>query len=186
MTTPGSVGAAVDEMVRVLTPHAGADWGVRAGSLDWSCWETAAHVAHDLTAYAMQLAARPDDAYLPLDLVVRPGADPARLLAIVRGAGRLLSTAIDTAGPQARAWHWGPTDPAGFAALGMNEILVHTYDIAQGLGLDWLPPPGPARTILTRLFPEAPAGDDPADVLLRCTGRRGDTGPDWTLKAALG
>ncbi|GLY95167.1 maleylpyruvate isomerase N-terminal domain-containing protein [Actinoplanes sp. NBRC 103695] len=181
-----TVGGAVAEMTRLLTPHVGADWDVRAGSLDWSCWETAAHIAHDLTAYAMQLSAGTDDAYLPLDLVVRPGTPPARLLQIVQGCGRLLTAAVDAAGPDARAWHWGPTDPTGFAALGMNETLVHTYDIAQGLGLDWLPPEDAARTILDRLFPDAPTTEDHADMLLRCTGRRGETGPDWTLRAARG
>jgi hypothetical protein len=50
------VEAAVGEMTRVLMPHAEADWHVQAGSLEWSCWETAAHVAHDLVAYAGQVA----------------------------------------------------------------------------------------------------------------------------------
>ena len=178
------VEAAVAEMIRVLEPHVHADWSRPAGSLEWSCWETAAHIAHDLTAYAMQLSARPDDAYLPLDLLVRPGTPNARLLQIVRGCGRLLTAAIDAAGPDARAWHWGPTDPTGFAALGMNEVLVHTYDITRGLGVDWLPPAGAAATILDRLFPSATG--EPVDALLRSTGRRGDTGPDWKLRAARG
>ena len=55
------VEAAVGEMSRALRPHTDADWLVRAGSLDWTCWETATHVAHDLIAYAGQIAggARP-------------------------------------------------------------------------------------------------------------------------------
>lgn len=53
------VGLAVAAMVEVLTPHAtDRDWSVRAGSLDWSCWTTAAHVAHDLLAYAGQVTSR--------------------------------------------------------------------------------------------------------------------------------
>ena len=35
-------------MLAVLTPRADEDWQVPAGSLEWSCWTTAAHVAHDL------------------------------------------------------------------------------------------------------------------------------------------
>lgn len=58
-------------MVAVLTPQEGADWHARAGSLEWSCWATAAHVAHDLLAYAGQVAARATDGYLPFDLVTR-------------------------------------------------------------------------------------------------------------------
>ena len=72
----GDVDQAVAEMVQVLTPHETADWRRSAGTLEWSCWHTAAHVAHDLLAYAGQLAARPNSAYLPFDLVVR---DDARL-----------------------------------------------------------------------------------------------------------
>lgn len=178
---------AVAEMVRVLGPYAPADWQVPAGSLDWTCWTTAAHVAHDLTAYAMQLAAREPRRYLPLDLVVRPGIPPREVLEIVTAAGRLLSTTVSAAPPGARAWHWGPADPSGFAALGVNETLVHTYDISRGLGIDWLPPAPLSAAVLARLFPDAPE-EDPARALLWCTGRIELPGrprlTSWVLKAA--
>ena len=164
------VDQAVAEMVRVLTPHSSADWRCPAGTLDWSCWETAAHVAHDLIAYAAQLAAQDESAYLPFDLVVRDSAFPVDLLRIVSGVGRLLSTALDASDPRMLAWHWGLTDPSGFAALGVNETLVHTYDITTGLGVRWDPPESLCRAVLARLFPDAPAGD-PAQVLLWSTGR---------------
>jgi hypothetical protein len=149
----------VAEMVRVLAPYESADWRCPAGALHWSCWTTAAHVAHDLLAYAGQLAARPDDAYLPFDLVVRHDASPRDLLRIVTGCGRLLSNALDASESTVRGWHWGPTDPSGFAAMGVNETLVHTYDITQGLEISWLPPESLCRAVLARLFPDAPAGD---------------------------
>lgn len=164
------VDQAVAELVRALAPHEDADWWVPAGPLEWSCRQTAAHVAHDLAAYATQLAAANDSAYLPFDLVVRDDASPRELLRIVVGAGRLLSTVVAAAAPTARAWHWGPTDPSGFAALGVNETLVHTHDITAGLGVGWSPPESLCRAVLGRLFPDAPAGD-PARVLLWCTGR---------------
>lgn len=182
------VDAAKAEMLAVLTPAADADWGVTAGPLEWTCRETAAHVAHDLLAYAAQLTGRPDDAYLPLDLTVRPGATPRQILQIVAACADLLAVALRAAGPDARAWHWGPTDPTGFAALGVNEMLVHTSDIAAGLRIDWQPPAPLCAAVLARLFPDAPAGDPPA-VLLWCTGRI--VLPDhprrasWTLRAAV-
>ncbi|WP_216592482.1 hypothetical protein [Verrucosispora sioxanthis] len=174
----GEVDQAVAEMVRALTPHVSRDWREhRAGTLEWSCWTTAAHVAHDLLAYAGQVAARPDEAYLPFDLVVRDDAAPRDVLAVVTACGRLLG------------WHWGATDPGGFAALGVNETLVHTWDIAQGLGIDWRPPAELCAAVLARLFPQAPAGD-PVDVLLWCTGRAELAGhprvTSWVLKAAVG
>ncbi|GIJ12075.1 hypothetical protein Van01_52890 [Micromonospora andamanensis] len=179
---------AVTEMVRVLTPYESADWRNRAGTLDWSCWTTAAHVAHDLLAYAGQVAARPDDAYLPFDLKVRDDASAGDLLRIVTASGRLLSTVLAASEPSARAWHWGPTDPSGFAALGVNETLMHTFDITAGLGITWHPPEDLCAAVLSRLFPDVP-GDDPVRGLLWSTGRADIPGrprrTSWISKAAV-
>ena len=179
---------AVAEMVRALTPYESRDWQVPAGSLEWSCWTTAAHVAHDLLAYAGQVAAKPRSAYLPFDLVIHADAPPRDVLRVVIASGRLLSSALPAAGPDARAWHWGPTDPGGFAALGVNETLVHTYDITRGLGISWLPPEPLCAAVLARLFPDAPKGD-PVGVLLWSTGRAELEGrphvTSWILKAAV-
>ncbi|GGT26238.1 hypothetical protein GCM10010271_32390 [Streptomyces kurssanovii] len=93
------VGAAVAEMLRVCGPHTAEDWTVPAGPLEWTCWQTAAHIGHDLLAYAGQLAAQPADAYLPIDLNVRPTASPAEVLQAVNACGGLLSSALATADP---------------------------------------------------------------------------------------
>ncbi|GAA2768614.1 hypothetical protein GCM10010103_76570 [Streptomyces paradoxus] len=63
----------------------------------------------------------------------------------------------------------GPYDPEGFAAMGVAETLLHTYDITQGLSVHWLPPVPLSAAVLDRLFPAAPPGD-PTQVLLWCTG----------------
>ena len=42
--------AAAAATTAVLRPAVDRDWTVRAGDLDWSCWTTAAHIAHDLIA----------------------------------------------------------------------------------------------------------------------------------------
>jgi hypothetical protein len=179
---------AVAEMTRVLTPYESANWRCQAGTLDWSCWTTAAHIAHDLLAYAGQLAAQPDDAYLPFDLKVRDDASPRDLLRIVTASGRLLSNTLAASEPTARAWHWGPTDLSGFAALGVNETLMHTFDITMGLEITWHPPEALCKAVLARLFPDAPPGD-PVRVLLWSTGRANLPGhprvTSWVLKAAI-
>ncbi|GAA4204168.1 hypothetical protein [Actinocatenispora rupis] len=54
--------------------------------------------------------------------------------------------------------------------MGVAETLLHTYDIVQGLGVGWRPPGRLSAAVLTRLFPDAPAGD-PTAVLLWSTGR---------------
>ncbi|MFD6171103.1 DinB family protein [Streptomyces coeruleorubidus] len=153
------VDAAVAEMLQVLSPHTAEDWTVPAGPLEWTCWQTAAHIGHDLLAYAGQLAAQPADAYLPFDLHVRPTASPAEVLQAITACGGLLSSALAAASPTMRAWHWGPCDPEGFAAMGVAETLLHTHDITQD-----------CPAVLNRLFPATPPGDR-TRVLLWCTGR---------------
>jgi hypothetical protein len=173
---------AVAELVSVLGPACDRDWHVQAGSLEWTCWQTAAHVAHDLIAYAVQVVGSPSSSYLPLDLVVRSEAPPHALLDVIQACGRLLGVAIASADPSSRAWHWGPTDPGGFAALGVNEVLVHTFDIATGLAIEWRPPDDLAAAVLARLqfavvtpsghvIPEPPAGEAASLTLLWLTGR---------------
>jgi hypothetical protein len=176
------------EMRTALAPHTGLDWhAIPAGGLDWSCWTTAAHVGHDLLAYAGQLAGQPADDYLPFDLSIKDSATAGEVLDVVRACARLLATAVDAAGPEVRAWHWGPCDAGGFAALGVNETLLHTVDITRGLGVDWTPPADLCAAVLDRLFPTAPPGD-PVEVLLWSTGRGELDGHDrltsWVLKAA--
>ncbi|AUG80648.1 hypothetical protein CFP65_5973 [Kitasatospora sp. MMS16-BH015] len=182
------VAAAVAEMMRVLEPQVARDWTVPAGGLDWTCWETAAHVAHDLLAYAGQVAGRSAEAYLPFDLRVRSEATPREVLAVVTASAGLLGSALATADPGTRAWHWGPCDPAGFATMGVAETLLHTYDITRGLDLPWLPPVDLCEGVLRRLFPEAPAGGA-VQVLLWCTGRGELPGrprrTSWVWKAAI-
>lgn len=155
---------ALDSVVADLR-RPGIDWAGTAGTLQWSRRDTAVHIAHVLIAYAGQVAAGPDDAYLPMDLTVRAAATPAQIVTIVEAAGTLLIRAIAAASPADRGWRWGPTDPSGFAALGANELLNHAYDITGGR-----PPADLAAPVLARLFPDAPAGD-PSEVLLWCTGR---------------
>ena len=182
------VDAAVAEMLAVLTPRADVDWHARAGSLEWTCWRTAAHVAHDLLSYAGQLAGRAADGYLPFDLVIAPGAPPRDVLQVVSACGRILSLAVASAEAGPVAWHWGMSDAAGFAAMGVAEALVHTYDITQGLGVDWLPPEPLCQVVVARLLPDAPPGRA-SEILLWGTGRADLAGHprvgEWVWRAAL-
>jgi len=83
--------------------------------------------------------ARPPGGYLPLDLTVRDAATVPDVLAVTEACGRLLALALRATGPEARAWHFGPCDAGGFAALGVAETLIHTYDICWGLQVEWRP-----------------------------------------------
>ncbi|MFE4972499.1 hypothetical protein ACFRAR_10295 [Kitasatospora sp. NPDC056651] len=106
--------------------------------------------------------------------------------------GDSVRTALDAAPPELRAYHHGPCDPPGFAAMGVAETLLHTHDITRGLGLPWQPPAELCRLVLDRLFPHAPKEPDahPAEVLLWCTGRGELNGrpreSSWNWRAAVG
>jgi len=60
---------------------------------------------------------------------------------------------------------------AGYAALGIVETLVHTGDMADGLGLSWSPPDGICARVLARLFPDVPDDFRPWPTLLWACGR---------------
>lgn len=169
---PELVSESTHEMQCALQAAVDADWSRRlAGDLEWSCHRTGRHVADDLFSYASQILAQPLDDYLPVDAVVADDAAPQDLLRCVVMCGEMLRLAAATTGSDARGWHpYGSSDPGGFAAMGVVEVLVHTYDIACGLGLGWTPPDSLCKPVLERLFPGAPAGP-PSAVLLWLTGR---------------
>lgn len=163
---------ATDVMSDTLGAVQDRSWEVPAGDVEWTCRATAGHVADDLFSYASQVIAQPTDHYLPIEAVVDPSATNIEILKAVSMCGRLLANAVQLADPMARAWHpYGTSDPGGFAAMGVVEVLVHTFDITQGLGADWMPPAALCEPVLQCLFPKAPSGD-PAAVLLYCCGRR--------------
>lgn len=183
------VGLAVDEMRSALMPALDRPWEVPAADLEWTCRATAAHVADDLFSYASQVLAQPDSGFLPIEAVIDPRASNTEILRAVDMCGRLLSNAVDSAPADARAWHpCGTSDPEGFAAMGIVEVLVHAYDIAKGLELDWRPPSRLCTPVIHRLFPAAPEGDA-SQVLLYLTGRQTLVGKlrltDWSWDCSV-
>ncbi|MEU6123397.1 GNAT family N-acetyltransferase [Streptomyces sp. NPDC047123] len=168
---------AVEHAAKVLRGVAGQDWSVPAGGLDWSCLQTAEHIVGDFVAYACQLTSRAADAYVPFGAVLDEGTGPEGAIDAVEATGRLLAAAVRTTPRGVRAFHpypAGSADAAGFAAMGIAEVLLHTYDIACALGVDAEPPAELCEDLLAHLFahvPPAPAGSTPWATLLWATGR---------------
>ncbi|MFD3417367.1 maleylpyruvate isomerase N-terminal domain-containing protein [Streptomyces decoyicus] len=177
---------AVQLAVTVLREAPPTAWDGKAGTLEWDCWETVEHLSDDLFAYAVQLAPRkpPLEGNVPFVWESRrPGgpanavhadraAGPEGLLQVLEASGALLVAMVRTMPPQVRAHHvFGVSDPEGFAAMGTVETLVHTHDLAEGLGLAWNPPADLCTRVLARLFPDVTETADAWRTLLWATGR---------------
>ena len=176
MTDPVSAAAdqldaAVAATIAALQPTTDIDWARAATDLTWSVFDTAEHLASCLIGYAGQVVGQPTEGWVVPDVPLESGMSPAAVITYVGAAGGILASVVRTAAPDARGYHpYGTSDPVGFAAMGVVESLVHTYDIRLTAGQPWALPAGPAEFALRRLFPDAPAGS-PTDVLLWCTGR---------------
>lgn len=177
--------AAASTAVATLTTALDRDWSTRAGSLEWTCRRTLDHVPDALCFYSVHLARRARER-VPF---VRDGAPDrvtvAELLGALEGAAGILAALVDTSPPGTRAFHpAGMADPEGFAAMGCDEILVHTADIAGGMAIEWAPPADLAARVVARLFPWVETGEDPWTTLLWANGRVAAAGrerlaPDW-------
>lgn len=174
--THSDVHTVADLVVGALKPNTDRDWMVPAGTLEWSCWDTAEHIAGVGLVYAAQLAIRKQESrYARLYPRLFPQPAPVEVCESIEAAYRLLAYTVQAAGPQVRAYHpYGRADAEGFAAIASAEALVHTYDIMSGLGLEFVPDREVCRRLRARTFPDAPDTADPWAELLRATGRTGD------------
>ncbi|GGN26753.1 GNAT family N-acetyltransferase [Streptomyces fuscichromogenes] len=169
------VTAAVAGCTAALRTAVDRDWaGVRAGRLDWNCHDTAVHIADDLVAYAANLAGRAEDAYVPFELRLDDGTDNSGLLHVIETTGALLAATVRTTPRTARGFHPYPfrsADRAGFAAMGIAEVLLHTHDMATGLEIPYRPAEELAEAVLGHLFPHVQPGPTAWQTLLWATGR---------------
>ncbi|MEV6792957.1 maleylpyruvate isomerase N-terminal domain-containing protein [Streptomyces sp. NPDC051320] len=184
--TADDLRSAVRLAVTTLRDAPPSAWDRNAGSLEWDCWETVEHLSDDLFAYAAQLG--PEIPALDGEVPFvwksrRPGgpanaihadraAGPDGLLQVLEASGALLVAMVRTTAPTVRSYHgFGVSDPEGFAAMGVVETLVHTHDLAEGLGLAFRAPDDLCARVLARLFPDAPESTDRWGTLLWATGR---------------
>jgi hypothetical protein len=186
--TPEDVCETASACRRALKPAAGVDWDRSAGDLEWSCRTTLVHILAALLYYAINLATRSTeprpsgqaDSSLPV----------SELLDALEGRAALLAEVCAAAPPGARGAHdWGMPDASGFAALGCDEMLVHTSDIAAGLGTSFDPPREVCARVLARLFPWAPPDKDSWKALRWANGRgplgeRPRLSPNWVSHPA--
>lgn len=147
------------------------DWTITAPQMGISVAEVVAHAATGPLWYALDLWSGPEDD-AAFDVRVRSDTANSALVRSLVNSSRVCAASIDSAPSTTRGFHpSGSPDPSGFAALACDEMLVHTWDAADGLGLDFRPDPRLAGQVLKRLFPTIKHGDDPWLSLLWANGR---------------
>ncbi len=180
--------AAITCLADGLHPAAEKDWTTATGTGELDAWHTAEHIGDCLLSYAAQLVSRRASGYVPFLAALEKDASSADALQFALAGSAILAAVVRSASPEARAYHpTGTADPAGFAAMGCAEALVHGEDVARGLGLALDPPRETCARTVARLFPHL--GDvsdlDPWTALLWATdrvevaGRPKQTGWRW-------
>jgi uncharacterized protein (TIGR03083 family) len=184
---PDDLIAVADQCVSALTPLADHDWDAPAANTDWTCRHTLEHVCS--LSYAPLLALRattiPKSAF-----GVYPDMPIDWLLVTAQATAAILAEVARAAPPEVRAYHpAGMADASGCIAMMADELVVHTYDIARGLGADYEPEDLVARAVLDRLFPWWPQAEKAWPALLWANGRgtlRGhaEIGTSWLWHCA--
>jgi hypothetical protein len=163
------------------------DWSAPAGSLSWTCTQTADHAIDTVLAPAFFLASRKQDGY-PEYGVSTPGPDarPEVLVEALSTATTILVAVVTTADRATRAtiWRFPRVElrgPADFVPRGALELILHAHDVCSGLGVTFDPPADLCDRMRrhTRDWPHwtSPGwspltmGPDPWADLLRSSGR---------------
>ena len=171
MPTTADLRAARDLSVSLLRNLEEDDWAKELPGLDIGVRQLCAHMIQTGFWYSIDLCATDTDlaAVVP---EIKSESPPAELIRALHVGVELLATVVAAAPDTVRGFHpFGQADPSGFAAMACDELIVHTHDIASGLGLDFEPPAGLAGRILARLFPWAEGDEDPWTLLLWANGR---------------
>jgi hypothetical protein len=176
-----------DHVADVWASASDRDWSAQAGTVEWSCLQTADHAVDCVYAPAFFLASRRRDDYpdVGTDLTMGAGAEPARLAESLLIASRLLAGVVNDAEPDVRAVIFRFPEvlvapPVDFAPRGAMELILHAHDVCTGLGLRFEPDAELCRRLRehTRPWPMWTVAwdglactDDPWGDLLRGSGR---------------
>ncbi|HET6211757.1 MAG TPA: maleylpyruvate isomerase family mycothiol-dependent enzyme [Micromonosporaceae bacterium] len=165
------VRAAAGESITVLGAATDRDWDLPVPDLEWDVARVVRHMSEVCLWYAADLTAGPRE-LSTMQISVTPTTPPGDLVDTLKTFAEVLARVIDGSAPDVRGWHpFGMADPSGYAAMACDEILVHSYDAALGLGAAYQPDPGLCERTLRRIFPWAPTGTDPWQALLWANGR---------------
>lgn len=184
-----------DDLLTHFSELSDTSWDVRAHHLEWTCWETVAHIVSSLGCYAMQISGRtPPQGWIELaetppqrpdgpELIIYPDRTTGThgMVSCLDAAAGLLSAVVAVTPASRRGFHpYGISDASGFAAMGILEAVVHGHDVLAAHAIAYRPDDIPIVRVLDRLFPDTPRTANPWQDLLRATGRTSESrGRPW-------
>jgi hypothetical protein len=154
-----------------LRPVAGRDWSVRAGPLDWDVEQTITHMIGATAKYTLYLASRCEH-FIGVAVTRWPDATNEEVIdSVVPVAAGLAAVAAVTP-PGVRAYHVsGLSSAADYVGRACVELLVHTDDALNGLGVAFAPPEDLCQRVLGQQFPDAEGSGGAWHALLAANGR---------------
>ncbi len=166
-----SIATALDFSLLALSKSEESEWGNGAGRLEWSCLETLNHLINVTLNYSIRLATRSQNA-IPVFRDINSKIPVWDSLEIFKSTTQIVIALAKQMGKDDRVFHpAGMADSTGYVAMTCAEIVLHSYDISQGLGVSFTPDSDLVIKILTRLFPWVILSSDPWLDLLWATGR---------------
>ena len=168
---PDDVVRAAEYVTEALAPAIDLDWDVPAGRLEWTVDFTMTHLTAAPAKYALYLSSR-SSRFIAVAMEKSPGATKTERVDAIGHVARSLANIAAATPPGVRACHSsGMLDAEGFVALGCLELLVHGYDVMQGLGLALEPPDDLCERMIGRLMPWLVDTGPAWETLLWHTGR---------------
>ena len=168
---PDDLSSVAAVVVGNLRAAGDGEWSRPVAGLEWSCWDTADHLATVLLSFAAWVAGRTTG---PTPKARRTDRDlqGPQLVELIASSAHLLGLALAELAPETRVFHpVAMADREGYVAMACDEILVHGAEIAATLQVPFRPPDAVAGRVAARLFPWAPTGFGGWETLLWANDR---------------
>jgi hypothetical protein len=176
---PDCVLAVAAVVVAALAPGVDADWSMQAGDVQWNVDQTISHMTGAPGKYALYLSSR-SASYLAVRVWPVEDATRRERLEAIEGCAAALAGVAAAAPRDAVGFHiTGMRNAEQFLGYACYELLVHTYDVACGLGLPYAPPDDLCRLVIEHLHPDRDVQRPAWPFLVWLSGRPHPAATGW-------
>ncbi len=158
-------------VVDTLRRGVDADWSVKAGTLEWDVDYTIGHMAGGMAKHTVYLATR-SPRFIAVSTGGWSGATRTERIEAITDVARGVLEVARAAPPGPIAYHvTGMQTAESYVVMDCVELLVHTYDVCEGLGMPFEPPDSLCQPVLASRYPAHAGEPEPWPTLLWVNGR---------------